>query len=1305
MNPNEVVYISNIPKQTSLAELQSFLRSSGTVICGAFMRENRNDCRTKIAFVLFENEIQAAEACNLDQTLFHSHRLSVLLSNDDRKFCAGFTIAIQNTSSDTSEEDLFEACCRYGNVEAVQIPTNFYAFVGFTERSAAHAAQRKLNNSILKKQKVSVKVLDEDMRVRLEDLDSFKSPRVYNELLRAKQKYIASHSQKNERPVQGFNSKPAESGRMETSMDHDLQNLQRHAHDAEWNSFEQNDGDYRDGGDDDWSPSDCEIVDPSAEGDDGSLDYGCDNQEYDDTAVVYRKELKFGRPRSTPEHDFMVKFENVPREVYEEDMAIYCQQYGAIVSIEKGSCSSRYHKYYLITYAEEQSQLEAIKYFRQQVELSGVVCTIFAMIPGEALQPLRSRCVLINYLSFHIRYEDIAEAFANIGDVVHVERRIYNYGPTIAHFRQTISLDEACGVNNIAGSPIIVGPVNKKMIKQFTTQAPKFKKALAKQFKGMPKSDQLAAIEAKEAEERRENIVIRTAHNPYYHNPDPSKYSHEVALYNCPKSVTFFELKNYFLRAANVLAMRHEPSQFAPSTWKVYVSFGNYLDAFRAVRLRGKISGEFVYKHIAAETPRLDSAEVVMVTISAEESFTVARVGSRLAKYGAINFAEQIGKNKFIVIYRDFKAAQKSWASKTIDGYPTEICSTHKFIAQSGTSTFALLSNVLAESEPSASSSAAGEPKSQSPEKSTKAEIRTVPDHKVTGQEKKQPIEGLTITVRQQQDTSAEPPKASSSSASITPKQEDVPEPETFSCPDDDLRSVIEEKRESNAKMNELEEMERIIKEKEEDIKRRLKRLEKDEASVTVAMLLPSAGRSRSPKDDRARGSSITSRHSGSTRRSRSPVTKSDGSTGHQRSAPVQNISSITPIYAGASNVAGATNPERGTSPSDLLAHERFVQIRSEKIAISQELDSLRQRFSSRKSSRVDALESRLAVLEREQRDLQIQLEIKQRFRLPHDVSYFVGTSFDRTPSPHSKQPRASFSRSRSPSRSPHRAIARRLSRSQSRSPSRSSYRAIARRLSRSRSRSPSRSPHRAIARRLSRSQSRSASRSSHRAIVRRRTRSRSRTPRGRLQPNRRQQSRSQSPEASKRRRTRTKSRSPSPRRPDSMAREMYSIGNFNHAHGKHSVYVGNISRQVTRGELESIFDRYGKIDTIDFERFARYREVYIDYLAREDAFRALEMNNTKIGGRRLRIAFNSEKPSNREGYTLYLIPKHPVSELTIYQTYESYGDIDFIWYPDGSIFCTVSFRRSEAATDALEVRELIDGSKVNAKPFRDRKW
>lgn len=304
MDPNEVVYISNIPKQTSLAELHSFLRSSGNVVGSTFMRENRNDCRTKIAFVLFENEDQALEACNLDQTLFQSHRLSVLLSNDDRKFLAGFTIVIQNTSSgkfrfrrtaaflfdpithlcslstlsstlrrtDTSEEDLFEACCRYGNVEAVQIPTNYYAFVGFAERSAAHAAQRKLDNSMLKGQQVSVKVLDEDVRVRLEDLDSYKTPRVYNELLRAKQQYFD-----NQQPSRGNN----QNNRMNQDQDQDHYQDQQHydnVDDDSMGQFNQNEDDY----------------DPSM--DQQQDNQQCFEEEYS-PLLVYRRDVRFGKLR------------------------------------------------------------------------------------------------------------------------------------------------------------------------------------------------------------------------------------------------------------------------------------------------------------------------------------------------------------------------------------------------------------------------------------------------------------------------------------------------------------------------------------------------------------------------------------------------------------------------------------------------------------------------------------------------------------------------------------------------------------------------------------------------------------------------------------------------------------------------------------------------------------------------------------------------------------------------------------------------------------------------------------------------
>lgn len=141
----------------------------------------------------------------------------------------------------------------------------------------------------------------------------------------------------------------------------------------------------------------------------------------------------------------------------------------------------------------------------------------------------------------------------------------------------------------------------------------------------------------------------------------------------------------------------------------------------------------------------------------------------------------------------------------------------------------------------------------------------------------------------------------------------------------------------------------------------------------------------------------------------------------------------------------------------------------------------------------------------------------------------------------------------------------------------------------------------------------------------------------------------------------------------------------------------------MSEREIEEIFARFGRLADVDFERFKRFGEVYFDYNNREHAFKALEMNNTKIAGRRLRVAFNSDKPSIREGYSLYFTLRQPSEEQIIYRTYESYGEIDFIWYPENETIGTISFRRTESATEALAVQKLIDGTLIKSRPFVNR--
>uniref|UniRef100_A0A182VZE7 RRM domain-containing protein n=1 Tax=Anopheles minimus TaxID=112268 RepID=A0A182VZE7_9DIPT len=1172
MNPNEVVYISNIPKQTSLAELHSLLKSSGNVVGSTFMRENRNDCRTKIAFVLFENEAQAAEACSLDQTLFQSHRLSVMLSNDDRKFLAGYTIVIHNTSSDTSEEDLFEACCRYGNVETVQIPTNHYAFVGFSERSAAHAAHRKLDNSMLNQHQVTVKVLDEDVRVRLEDLDSYKTPRVYNELLRAKQQYFGNHQ-------------PNQNDMHQNMMDRDddFQDQQYNDNMDQFNDDSMGQFNQNEACDDFVAPQEQQ-----------------DYEEDHSPLLVYRRDVRFGKLRFQTANKTSVKVENIPREVYDEDVVIYFQKFGPILSIERGIClNALFSKVYMINYIDEESQQRAINCFCRQVLLSNINCTIFTMIPGEALHPIKNQSILISFVPNFILYDEIVQAFSDIGNVLYVEKKVRNNGPTIVHFSHQINMNDACQIDNIAGIKVSIVPVSQKEFIKFCSSLPVFQRAVKGKLIGSPKGTYLQEIEAKEEQEKKDNIIFKTGFDPHYRNPNPKKYSFEVVVYNCPKNIKLGQLKGYFNRAGVVLSTRREPSKFDSNTWKVFLSFANYLEAYRAIRLKGKFNGDLIFKHIAAESPRLDCIEAVMVTIESGMKDVVKQKGQK--KIPGISICSGVNTG----VDDDSK-----------DHRPR-----------------VLLSDLLGRKDP----------KDKQPPPAQQIPAPVV--HKQ---------EPLIVEIINEP---CESPKASTSSA---------PPPDIKG---EDLRNVIAEKRsiksECQDQLNNLEEMERLIKQKEQDIQRRLQQLEKDEANVTALLPLTSS-KSFKTSDEKTMEPTTSTKSESSGRGSAggsnqriSPI-RMESSSGTQRISTHTTTVGNIPTYPGDGMLI--QDQMRSVSPSDRLAHERYMQIRVEKIAITQELDSLRQRFDYRKGSRVDALRDLLAGLNREQREIQIQLEAKRRFRMPDDFSY-AGSSFDVSPSPPPRRHNnRSLSRSRSPRRSPFR--------------------------SRSRSRTPGRY-----------GRSRSRSRRSHRP-----TRSRTRSP---LRWSR--VSRSPSPQSSrhKRRRTRTPSRDsrspPVMKRGYSLERDMYNIGRYHPAHLKHSVYVGNVSCKVAEREIEEIFARFGRLADVDFSRYKRYGEVYFDYTNREHAFKALEMNDVKISGRRLRVAFNMDKPSNREGYTVYFTVRQPTDEQTIYRTYASYGEIDFIWYPENELFGTISFRRTDSANHALAVSNLVDGAPIKSRPFVDR--
>lgn len=129
--------------------------------------------------------------------------------------------------------------------------------------------------------------------------------------------------------------------------------------------------------------------------------------------------------------------------------------------------------------------------------------------------------------SLDVFFDEIVQAFADVGNVLYVEKMVRNNGPTIVHFTHPISMAEACQINCIAGYTVFVMPVSQKDFQRFVSSCASLKKAAKGKVHGTSKFDYLHDIEAKEEQEKMDNIIFKTAHNPHYRNPNPNKYSFE----------------------------------------------------------------------------------------------------------------------------------------------------------------------------------------------------------------------------------------------------------------------------------------------------------------------------------------------------------------------------------------------------------------------------------------------------------------------------------------------------------------------------------------------------------------------------------------------------------------------------------------------------------------------------------------------------------------------------------------------------------------------------------------------------------
>ncbi|XP_039447394.1 uncharacterized protein LOC120426685 isoform X2 [Culex pipiens pallens] len=1312
MNPNEVVYVGNVPKPATADELTEFFKDVGKVIKVSFMRENRNDCRTKIGFVLFENEMQAMKACSYDQTIFQWNRVIVMLVNDERHFWAGHTVVVRNIAYETSEEDLYENFGRYGMIESVQVPTSNFAYIGFKEKSAAHAAQR-LNNTMLGPSKITVQVLQRNVRVRLEDFDSFKTPRVFNELMEAKAKYnfmqdaangsaavTSSHYRDYDEeedededednrvydPVTNrFYDKPKPPG--QSSMPQ-VQSMSRNRY-----------ADEEDDDDDDvvmppkiqWQkePVTVDLVSPNPSPEPDLFDTVRTAPEDDEGSEIRRRHLEFSKVPVCGIASVVnaaIRVENIPREVVDEDVIKYFDQFGHILSMEIGAPTRcLFTKNYTIVFMQESVAERVLDCFMRKCEFSGVVTTMFTMRVDEVVHDDPSRCVLVDYISNSITFEDIVDAFRNIGEVIYVKKTVRNTTPTVVHFRNRVSIDRAKQVTKIDGDTVRVVSFSQDAFKTFTNDYWKLKNASTPYSKKPLKNVRMMDIEMKEATEKSNYMIIKTVFNPTYRNPEPTRIKNEVVIYNCPTRTTLKDLRRHFINVAFVTEMRYEQSPYDTNTWKVFASFATFIDAFNAVRLKGMFQQYPIFKHMATDKPKLDAPEAIQIEMSIDD-ISVTKMYNCLVSHGGITFVDKVDHNKFIAICREPKVAKKVVLVKTMARFSCNVVLYRD-----------ILNNQNAQAEKARQAESASQ---QSISLDGIFSIKNRPFGGGKGRNEDSNPDGWDIPGRR------------SVGMDLT---DDLPSFPALAAQQPGPPGCDEEQFHSNP-------------------------LTYVNPPAPVAMpmygIVP-------PRPTFAPGWATGGpMHAAPPTIVPPPANRSvfmaqpivapmsHGIFGGPVQIPIPNITvhQIPPQPA----IPGSV-PKKGDL-RNYLAEKRNTRWSKPETPYDPTNDFDRQIDNLSPSKPKSNLEIEKMEEYIREKEREIERRLQQLDRQDKNLSS-VGNG---------RRSRSSRSRSRSNSRGRSRERSRRRSRSYSptdraarvrldeiskekievsrqlqdmRKANLPNYRQTAkfvqlcemqsrldketvdikrqleakklwlaeraRSLEREQGGHPQQQPQHGN--RFARAGNRNnRSHSSSRSSSRGRRRSSRSSSRGRSYDHRRRNSRSRSNDRfAPRRIYRCK------RRPESLMREMRTLGRRHESKADQSVFVGNIATGVRNEEMRALFSRYGRIVGFDVSSRVKCDEVYIDFHQREDAFKALEMNKVKMCGRRLRVALNCRKPANRQGYTVIVEMPEPVPERDLYDTFESCGPIEFVWNYDQATVATITFERPEAMMKALKVKEL----------------
>jgi len=167
------------------------------------------------------------------------------------------------------------------------------------------------------------------------------------------------------------------------------------------------------------------------------------------------------------------------------------------------------------------------------------------------------------------------------------------------------------------------------------------------------------------------------------------------------------------------------------------------------------------------------------------------------------------------------------------------------------------------------------------------------------------------------------------------------------------------------------------------------------------------------------------------------------------------------------------------------------------------------------------------------------------------------------------------------------------------------------------------------------------------------------------------------------------------------------------------SLYVGQLSNDISEGNLYEIFNSVGTVSSIRICRDAVTRRslgyAYVNYTSEEDARKALEeLNNVPIKGRPCRIMLSQRDPSLRKSGRGNIYIKNldkSIDHKSLYDTFEQFGQIisckiELDRNNESKGYGYIQYATQEAAETASKSvnNMMLAGKKVYVGPFISRK-